>query len=408
MSVLTKEKLEQLATFQGTNCVSIYIPTHRRGKEVNERHDHILLKNHYQEAKNHIKDSKNIPENEVKSYLQPIHQLIEDTEFWRYQEHGLAVFLGNDFFEFFKLPYPVDEYSLVSNSFQLDQLIPLFSGDDLYYILAVSQNKVRLLEATRDSVKEIDTGDTLQQGIIEVYKYYDFEKGFKSQSSSQGGGYPGPGTVPKGGGGPNPSGNRGGATFHGHGDSPSDNDHLIKEYFRNLNEGLSHFIRNDKTPVVLAAVDYLHPIFKDAAKSFNIYEKGIVGNYERSHPNELHEKSLEILMPYWDEQIQQLRDKYQEMAGTGKASYQIDDIAPAALDGRIDTLFVVKGTHKWGVINREDNSVTLHDEKRENDKDLVSKAAIDTILNGGQAYYVDREQLPEDVEDAELAAVFRW
>lgn len=408
MDTLTKENLEQLASFHRTNCVSIYIPTHRRGKEVNENHDQIMLKNHYQKVKNYIKDNKNISESEVMVYLEPIHNLIEETEFWRYQEHGFAVFLGEDFFEFYKLPYPVDEFSMVSNSFQLDQLIPFFSGDERYYILAVSLNKVRVLEATPHNIHELEVDDKLQKGINDVYEQYDFEKGMQNQSSSQGGGYPGPGTVPQGGGGPNPSGNRGGATFHGHGSTPSDNDHLIEEYFRNVNQELNHYIPNNRTPIILAAVDRLHPLFKNACKSFNIYEKGIMGNHERTKVDELHQKSLELIKPKQEEILNQSREKYQELAGTGKASYQIDDIAPAALDGRIDTLFVVKGTHKWGVINREDNTVILHDEKRENDKDLVSKAAVDTILGGGSTYFVDREQLPENVEDAEMAAVFRW
>ncbi|MFP4090351.1 MAG: hypothetical protein ACLFT3_08590, partial [Cyclobacteriaceae bacterium] len=326
MSVLTKDKLEQLAAFQGTNAVSIYIPTHVKGKEVNEGHDSILLKNHYQKVKNHIKDVKNIPENEVITYLAPIKKLIEDGQFWRHQSSGLAVFLGEDHFEYFKLPYKVDEYSLVSNSFHLLPLMPHFSDDDLYYILNISLNKVRLLEATHYHVKEVELDEELKKGISEVYKAYDFEKGILNQSSTQGGGYPGPGTVPKGGGGPNPSGNMGGATWHGHGGS-NDNDHLVEEYFRNVQDKLRDYIPNDRVPVVLMAVDRLHPIFKRTNSYYNIYEEGITGNYEDEKPKELHQKSQDLIRPHQEEQMKQWLEQYQELAGTGKASYSIDDIA---------------------------------------------------------------------------------
>ena len=41
-------------------------------------------------------------------------------------------------------------------------------------------------------------------------------------------------------------------------------------------------------------------------------------------------------------------DRYAALAGSGKASYDIQEIAPAAINGRIDALFVVEGTHHWG------------------------------------------------------------
>jgi hypothetical protein len=407
MSALTKDKLKELSSIHGTNAVSIFIPTHVKGMEVNEGHDSILLKNHYQDIKNHIKDAKNIPENEVIEYLEPINKLVQDGMFWRHQSQGLAVFLADDYFEYFKLPYSVDEYSIVGNGFHLMPLIPHFSDDDLYYILNVSLNKVSLLEATQYSVKEVELDDELKKGINEVYKEYDFEKGVMNQSSTQGAGNPGPGTVPKGGGGPNPSGNKGGATWHGHGGS-NDNDHLVEEYFRNVEEKLSDYIPNERVPVILVAVERLHPHFRDVNNSFNLFEEGITGNYEDEKPEVLHEKSQSVIRPHQDKMMNRWLEEYRELVGTGKASYSIDDIAPAAIDGRINALFVAKGTEKWGYISREDNSVELHSPRRENDLDLVSKAAVETVLNGGHTYFVEKDHLPEKTDNAEMAAIFRW
>ena len=410
MDMLNKEDLQRLDDFQANHCVSIYIPTHRKGKEVNEQRDARLLKNHYQDIKNQLKHEYDIPENEAIAYLEPIEKLINDREFWRHQTEGLAVFLGDDFFRYFHLPYPVEEFSSLSSSFYLMPLVSVFSDDDRYYLLSLSLNGVRLMEATRHNIREVEGGTVMKKGIEEIYKEYDFEKGMMNQSSSQGGGYPGPGTVPKGGGGPNPSGNKGGATFHGHGAGTdgNDNDQLVVEYFQNVEDELKDLIPNDKVPVILAGVDRLHPIFKDTVKSFNIYENGIVGNYEQAQPKELHQKANEIIEPHLSSLRQKQTEMYRELAGTGKASYDISDIAPAAVDGRIDTLFVVKGAHKWGIIDRSDNSVNLRDKNDAGVQDLISKAAVETVLNGGHTFFVDKEHLPENVDDAEMAAVFRW
>lgn len=390
MDVLSKEKLERLANFQGINCVSIYIPTHSKGKEVNEQKDAKLLKNHFQDVKNYIKDNKNIPENTVLGYLEPIHKLIEDADFWRHQSQGLAVFLGDDFFEYYKLPYAVESYGLVSNGFHLGQLLPAYQPhEDQYYILAVSMGRVRLFDATPHNIEEVDLPDKVPQGTDDALSYYDFEKNLQHHSSSPAGG----GNDP---------------VYHGQGGNGGLDRAYLKEYFRHLDDTIHPILENKRCPVILAAVDFLHPVFKAANKSFNLHAQGLTGNFDEIKKHEIHAQSLEIISPQHEQMREKFNEKYQELAGTGKASYDINDIAPAALDGRIDTLFIVKGAHKWGVINREDNSVILHDEKRENDRDLVSKAAVDTVLNGGNTYFVDKEQLPEEVEDAEMAAVFRW
>jgi hypothetical protein len=410
MNTLTKDDLQKLSKHQGNQCVSIYMPTHRKGKEVNEMKDARVLKNHYQDIKNELKDTKDIPENEALAYLKPINDLMEDRELWRHQTEGLAIFLSDDFFAYYHLPYPVEEYSNLSSSFYLMPLVSIFSDDDRYYLLSFSLNGVRLMEATRHNIRELEGGSIMKKGIEEIYKQYDFEKGMMNQSSSQGGGYPGPGTVPKGGGGPNPSGNKGGASFHGHGGATDDNDNdqLVVEYFQNVEDELKERIPNEQVPLILVGVDRLHPIFRDSVKSFNIYEEGINGNYEQAEVKDLHRMANELIEPHLSSLRHKQQDTYRELAGTGKASYDINDIAPAAIDGRIDTLFVVKGSHKWGTIDRADNSVQLKAHTDPGVQDLVSKAAVETVLNGGHTFFVEKEHLPENVDEAEMAAVFRW
>ena len=411
MNTLNKDNLQKLSDFQSSYCISIYIPTHRKGMEVNNGVDASLLKSHYHDLKKQLKEDKGLSDQEANNLLSPIGELIDDNNFWRQQTEGLAIFLGDNFFEYYQLNYPVDEYSSLSTGFYLMPLVSVFNDDDRYFILSLSLNGVRLLEATRYNVREIEGGTFMKKGIEEVYKEYDFEKGIMNQSSSQGGGYPGPGSVPKGGGGPNPTGNKGGANFHGHGAGTTDkneNDQLTVEYLHNVEDELKEHIPNDRVPVILAGVDSLHTAFKDSVKSFNVYEKGISGNYERESAEDLHKMSVELIDGYLASNRNEQKENYRALAGTGKASYNIDDIAPAAVDGRIDTLFVVKGSHKWGVINRSDNTVNLRNEKDTGAQDLVSKAAVETVLNGGHTYFVEKDHLPEQVDEAELAAVFRW
>jgi len=396
MNTLTKDKLQNLSDFSGSACVSIFIPTHRKGKEVHELKDSRVLKNHYQDIKNTLKDNKGIPENEAIAYLEPVHKLILDREFWHHQTEGLAIFLGDNFFEYFHLPYHVDEYSSLENSFFLMPLVSVFSDDNRYFILSLGLNKTRLMEATRYHIHEIEGGPMMKKGIDEIYKLYDFGKGTSNQSSSQHGSEQ------------RSSGNQGGASFHGQGNPNDDDKQFITEYFQNVEEELKERITDREIPILLAGVDRLHPIFRDNSNSFKIFEKGIVGNHEQTDIDRFHKMANEMMEPHLASLRHRQSELYQELAGTGIASYNINEIAPAAIDGRIDTLFVVKGAHQYGVIDPSDHSVDKKTRMTPGSHDLVSKAAVETVLNSGHTFFVDKDHLPENVDDAEMAAVFRW
>ena len=388
MKTLTKEQLQELASFTGINCVSIYLPTHRKGKEVNEGQDATVLKNHYQRIRSQL-EAKDYSESEANQYLKPIRDLIDDSSFWRYQEEGLAVFLGDNFFRTLKLPYTVREFSWLSTSFDLGQLVPLTSQNRSFYILGVSLNKVRLLEADEHGIEEVDLPERVPEGMDDALSYYDFEKTLQSHSGTN-------------------QSSSSGAIFHGQGGDGNKDDAYIEEYFRRVDEVLHPIIGEDNRPVILAAVEEWHPVFRDANTSIKVYAQGITGNPDNTSPQKLHEQAKALLHDYFTQNRQHDHERYAALAGSQQASYDISEIAPAAINGRIESLFVVSGTRHWGVIDRESNGVDLQEEPGENSHDLVSKAAIETILHGGNAYVVEREQLPETVDGAEMAAVFRW
>ncbi len=388
MKSITKDQLQELASVGGINCVSIYLPTHQRGKEVNEGKDTIALKNHYQKIRGQI-EKKGFSEQEANAYLQPIRALIDDASFWRHQEQGLAVFLADNYFKTIKLPYSASEFSWLSTSFDLGQLVPLTANNRAFYILGISLNKVRVLEADEHGAEEIDLSARLPEGMEDALSYYDFEKNLQYHS---GGSQTG----------------TGGTIFHGQGGDGDKEDAYIAEYFRRVDEALPQVIAHRDRPVVLAAVEEWHPVFRKANTAVEIYSKGITGSPDNLAPPELHRQAKEVLQDYFHQNQQKDHARYTSLMGSAQTSYEIEEIAPAALDGRIEALFVARGAHRWGVIDRSNNEVELTDEPGENAHDLVSKAAVETVLHGGRAYLVDAEELPETVDEAVLAAIFRY
>jgi hypothetical protein len=92
---------------------------------------------------------------DVREILKPVERLVQESGFWRHQSDGLAVFFTAEEFHYYRLPLPFEELVVISDHFHRRPLLPFFASDGHFYILALSQNQVRLLEGTRYTVDDI-------------------------------------------------------------------------------------------------------------------------------------------------------------------------------------------------------------------------------------------------------------
>jgi len=113
--ILTKELFENLASHRGEFCISIYLPTHRSGVEVNELEDNLAFKNSLQQVTATLK-SKNVDQALIQRALEPAYDLVRNTTFWRNLNQGLAVFIADNYFKYIKMPDTPREEVLVNNS----------------------------------------------------------------------------------------------------------------------------------------------------------------------------------------------------------------------------------------------------------------------------------------------------
>ncbi len=145
MDILTRAELEQLMRKEQQGCVSIYMPTHRTGTDAQQ--DPIRLKNLLREAEKQL-SAQGIGRREVQNMLEPTSMLLQDSTFWQHQSDGLAIFISSNGVRRYRLPLNFEEFVAVMDHFHIKPLLPLFTGDGQFYILALSQNEVRLLNGT--------------------------------------------------------------------------------------------------------------------------------------------------------------------------------------------------------------------------------------------------------------------
>src|SRR4030066_1578092 len=156
MNVLTRNNLNLLMAVHKGPCVSVFMPLHRSGPETQQ--DPIRLKNLIREAEERL-ITRGIPAPEARESLESAQKLLQGDLFHQHQSDGLAMFLSVEMFRYYLLPFVFKELVIITVRFHIRPLLPLLSGDGRYVVLALSQNKIRLLQSTHYSVSELDVAD---------------------------------------------------------------------------------------------------------------------------------------------------------------------------------------------------------------------------------------------------------
>lgn len=388
MDILTRIELEQLMRKEKQWCVSIYMPTHRTG--VGTQQDPIRLKNLLGKAEKDLSD-RGMGRRDVQKMLEPASVLLQDSYFWQHQSDGLAIFLSSNGIRRFRLPLNFEEFVTVMDRFHIKPLLPLFTGDGQFYILALSQNEIRLLLGTRYSVDQVDIGQ-VGGSLAEAIPSDNHQMNLQLHSSGSTGGMSGAGSV----------------TFHGQGgDSDESDKNELLRYFRLVSNGLMEFLEGDRVPLVLAGVEYLLPIYKETNTYPYLMDTVITGNPDLLSADELHKSAWDIVSPRFQAAYEEAVADYRQLAGQAseRAADSLEKIVPAASDGRIETLFIAAGAQHWGVFNLDTNEIELHAQMQPGDESLLDLAAVQSYLKGGIVYAVEPDKVPGGTT---AAAVLRY
>ena len=385
MENLTLDQLKKLAQQTANPSISLFLPTHRTGQDT--RQDPIRLKNLLRDAEHHFLNSGMGPR-EVSAILQPAQALLNDSYFWRHQYDGLAVFLAADNFHSYRLPYCVEELLIIAQSYYVKPVLPLFQNNGHYYILAISQNEVRLFEGTRHSVGQIDLPAEIPTSLNEALKLDEPEVQLQMHTGSS------PGGASTG-------------MFHGQGSGAEEKEAGIEHYLSLVDSGLKKTFREQQAPLVLAGVDYLLPIYRRVSDYAHIMPEGITGSPEHLRAEQLQEQAWPIVEPYFRQAVEKIMAQYRQLAGTEKAADNIKEIVAAAVNGRVDRLVIAVDTQVWGLFNPDTGEIVYYQEgqRKEDHLPLLDFAAVQTLQNGGTVFAVSQDEMPTK---SAIAAVFRY
>lgn len=381
MDTLLRTDLNALLAPREGPCVSIYTPTMPgRAAENSTR-----FRDQLDEAARQLLELGAAPE-PAETILASAGELRGNgaKNFWKETGDGLAAFLARDFARFYRLPIQLSAQVVVGPRFHVKALLPWFSDEGRFLILAISQRHVRLLEATPHSVRAVKAPG-LPENLAEADRAHDRDEPLNLHTHPAG------------------VGRAMEAVFHGQGVGIDDHKDELLRYCQKIDRAVRPFLNAGRPPLVLATVEYLAAIYRRASDYPRLVEPIIKGNPDRTSEAELHKQAWRLVQPIFREPAERAVARYRELVGTGRTAERLEDVLRAAHRGELETLLVAGTDDIWGHYDSAADRLVRFPEYRPGREDLANRAVADTLSHGRRVYAVDRRA---DLGGADLGGMF--
>lgn len=379
MSVVNRETIEHLINETKDVNISIFIPTHKTGEEGKQ--DSIRLKNIIQKVKADLLEM-GWKEQQVENLFKDIRAKTEENQFWLHQDKGLALYVNEDYFDFFKIPVSPEENYYIAENFLITPLLELQNHHDKYHVLVLSQNETKMFKITPDETTKI-AFESVPASMEEHLKYHVHERSMQHHTGASGGG----------------------AVFHGQGAGEDENNKELELFLKHIENKVTKYLKKENGPLVLAGPEKMVAYYKKANKYFNVLDQAISGNSDSKTVKELEEESWEIAQSYFREEITSDIDRFNNLKGSELISTNVSDIVKGAYFGKVDTLFVPMGFRQFGLFDADENRVEISENLNGQTVDLINYAAISAIRTGSTLYGLPQSEVPNN---SGLAAIYRY
>lgn len=389
--MFTTEDLRTLVAETASPAVSIFLPTHVKGREI--RQDPIRLRTLLDDAEREL-TSRGMRGEDARTMLAPGHELERDALFWRHQDQGLALFFAPGISRHYQVGIELEEKLVVGSLFNVRPLLSLLAVDGRFLLLAITNDGARLFEATRFTLNE-RTDLRVPEGVGAVMRETEYDEAFDV----------GPAARPRIG----ASGLGAGVGLPlTTGESPEDLRKAERiEYLRRVVAGIEAAVDNDPAPVVLAADSQIRGHMRELLKLRNLLPEDLQLNPGAFGIEDLHRRAWQHVRPYFLAAREEAMSRFNTLLGNEdpRASLSLDEIVKAARFSRVEMLFLAQGETVWGRYDEDADTVSLHERQGRDDIELLDYAAVQTLLHGGHVDILPRAEMPRQ---ALSAAIFRY
>lgn len=377
------DSLKELASVEQRPSLSLYQPTYRHHPD--NLQDPIRFRNLVSQAEASLRQT--YPDLEVRRVLEPFEALTQNKDFWNHTLDGLAVLGGPDFFRVFTLPRAVTELVVVADSFHTKPLRRFLQSVDRYQVLGLSLGKVRLFEGNRHVLDEIDLAPKVPRSITQALGE-DLTEPHQNVSSHGGVG-------------------QGRQTMHHTmGGKKDESDLDAEKFFRAIDRAvLEHHSRPSGLPLILASLPEHHHRFH--AVSHNPF---LLGDCVSVNPDSIAVEDLRLLVwqlvePQYHARLAALSEAFEQARAKKRGSAELDEIAVAAVNGRIERLLIEADRQLPGRLDSATGRIKIAALSDPGVDDLLDDLGDVVEKSGGEVVVVPAERMPGLTG---LAATYRY
>lgn len=377
--MVTKDNIISLINQANEPSISIYLPTHIKGQEVQQ--DPIRFKNLLNKTENNLQDKLNMPQPDIDKMLEQPRNLLNNPEFWQHGDKGMAAFITPGFFKTYRLPLNFKEQVMVENHFLITPLLPMITLNGTYCIAALSQKKVRLLKCTHETVAAIEL-EQVPTSMEEFTRFNESEKHTQHHSSGDGK-----------------------AILHGQGIGEDKEERELINFLKIVENEITDKLRKRNDPLIIAGIPKTAALYKKINYYNRTMDETIAINPDPMSNERLNEKAWDIIKSHFLQQMYDDKKRFADLTGSDKQSDNLSQVVEASYYGKVDALFVPTGERSWGRFDAENETIHHSAEQKNGEYDLINMAAIKTLSQGGNVYALDKSTMPQKKS---IAAIFRY
>lgn len=368
VDVPTRPEFKVLNEVRTDACVSIYLETTPLTQDSDA--SRIEMKNLAKQAREQL-EAVGLDKRRLAALMEYFDDLVDDEEFWRLQANSLAVLATPDALRTFRLANRLSSSVSVSDRFHLKPLLRAITFPNSAFVLALSENAVRLVEIHANLPAAAVKVDGLPKDAASAVG--------KSTLNDR-----------------SPSGR-----IHG-----SEGQNVrFRQYARQVDAALRPVLAGRETPLILAATGRLASVYRSVNSYPNLLPDGIENSPDRISDAELADAVRPVLDAANTTELAALKTLYEERAGDGRATCDPSDGARAATYGAIETLLVDIDAIIPGVVDEQTGAITFADKADATNYGVVDEIAGRALASGARVLGVRKADLPGK---GDLAAILRY
>ncbi|MEX2585291.1 MAG: hypothetical protein WD315_02780 [Balneolaceae bacterium] len=376
--MINRETIEELARKSDSLNLTITMPTHKKGEEVQQ--NPIRFKNLIVSAKAKLTE-KGLRPQQVDEWMKGPEQLLEDLNYWNHTDEGFVLCMNESVYRIFQLPYSVSEQVYLNDHFLVTPLFPMVSMNGTWHVLALSSKNIRLLRCTREQVEDVTPDDIFRSIDDYIDEKPEAHLQFHTGASGKD------------------------AMFFGHGGSNEEKKTLLKKYLHGVEESVTRDMKKSGDPLLIAATEEVFSMYRSLNKYNRLHEEPIEGHSGEMKAHELRDIGWEKIKTVFLKEMYRAIDQFSSQK-RDEVSNNLSEIVESTVMGKTDTLFVSMDEFRWGHYDETEHTVHLEN-GRESDQstELLNWTALKAMEQGARIYVLPRNEMPDR---SDIAALYRF